>query len=96
MEDYINPFQFDVDKQRLICLSYGVLVPDKVAESLLSIEEIDVKQHEYFLEKQIQSNPSFHLPIKQSVRVQEHGKDDILEEWQKSGRSKQGYFAKAI
>lgn len=66
MEDYINPFQFDVDKQRLICLSYGVLVPDKVAESLLSIEEMDVKQHEDFLEKQIQSNPSFHLPIKRN------------------------------
>ena len=35
-----------MDKQRLVCLSYGVLVPDEVAESLLSIEEMGVKQHE--------------------------------------------------
>ena len=55
-----------MDKQRLVCLSYGVLVPDEVAKSLLSIEEMGVKQHEDFLENQIQSNPSFHLPIKRN------------------------------
>ena len=42
-----------MDKQRLVCLSYGVLVPDEVAKSLLSIEEMGVKQHEDFLENQI-------------------------------------------
>lgn len=65
-EDYINPFKVDVDKQRLVWLSSGVLVPDEVFESPLFIEEMGAKQHEEFLEKQIQSSPSFHLPIKKN------------------------------
>ena len=65
-EDYINPFQVDMDKQRLVCFRPGVPVRDEVAESLLSIEEMGAKQHKEFLEKQIQSNTSFHQAIKRN------------------------------
>ena len=30
-EGYLNPFQIHVDKQRLVCLSSGILVRDEVA-----------------------------------------------------------------
>ena len=65
-EDYINPFQVDVDKQRLVYFSSGVPVRDEVAESLLSIEEVGAKQHKEILEKQIQSYTSFHQLIKRN------------------------------
>ena len=76
-----------------MCLRSGVPVRDEVAKSLRSIEEICAKQHKEFLENQIQSNTNSHQP---SVRVQEHGEGDILEECQKIRRRKQGYFGRAI
>ena len=63
-EDYINPFQVDVDKQRLVCLSSGVPARVEIADSLPSIEEMGAKQHKDFLEKEIQSNTSFHQPTR--------------------------------
>ena len=65
-EDYINSFQVDVDNQRLRCLSSGNSVRDEFAESLHSIEEVGAEQHKEFLEKQIQSNISFHQPTERN------------------------------
>ena len=66
-EDYINPFQADVEKDKIVCLSSGVPVSQEIADSLLSLENNGKNQYKDFVNKRILTKEiAIHNPIKRN------------------------------
>ena len=66
-EDYINPFQADMKKDKLICLSSGVSVGEDIADCMLSLEKNGRNQYDDFICKSVGSKEvPMHHPIKRN------------------------------
>ena len=67
-EEYINPFNENLDKNTLYDLSSGTPIPEDVAEKLLLLPDDGRRMAEEFLkERLLSNNVSFHERIKRNI-----------------------------
>ena len=63
-EEYINPFNADLDKDALLNLSSGIHIPDDASNEILQIREIGEEKYDNFVKYHITSKDiGFHEPI---------------------------------
>ena len=63
-EEYINPFDADLDKDALLNLSSGIPIPDDASNEILRIREIGEEKYDDFVKYRITSKDiGFHEPI---------------------------------
>ena len=61
IEEYINPFGFDVEKDELVSLSSGVRLNNDATNFLLSINDVGKQKHQDFLENRLRKGDvAFH------------------------------------
>ena len=62
---YINPFEIDIDKDKLFCLSSALPVSEEISEHLLTLHEKGKSQYTEFVKKRLYTNERlFHEPFK--------------------------------
>ena len=67
IEDYINPFDLDVENEYLVCLSSGEPFSDEITDSILFVLWQGRILYEEFVEKSIKlGTVPFHDPIKKN------------------------------
>ena len=67
---YINPFEIDVDKDKVFCLSYALPVSEEISEHLLTLHEKGKNQYTEFVKKRLHTNEKlFHEPIKRNPKL---------------------------
>ena len=65
VEDYINPFGFDVEKDDLVSLSSGTPLNLDATDFLLSVRDVDKEKHQIFVDSRLRrKDVAFHDPIK--------------------------------
>ena len=63
--DFVNPFDSNIDKDKLLNLSSGIPVNDDLAEDILKIKDRGIDSYNEFVEKRIKSQAiKVHDPIK--------------------------------
>ena len=63
--DFVNPFDTDIDKDKLFNLSSGVQVEASIAEDILNVKDLGTKLYTNFVESRIKSTVAkIHDPIK--------------------------------
>ena len=64
-EEYVNPFGVNVDKEKLVNLSSGIALDDRIAAEILSTRSVGEKESQKFREERLESSQvKFHDPIK--------------------------------
>ena len=67
IEDYINPFDLDVENEYLVCMSSGEPFSDEITDSILFVLWQGRILYEEFVEKSIKlGTVPFHDPIKKN------------------------------
>ena len=67
---YINPFETDIDKDKLFCLSSALPVSEKLLEHLLILHEKGKSQYTEFVNKILHTKEKlFHKPIKRNPKL---------------------------
>ena len=65
--EYENPFGIHVNKEKLVNISFGVILDDHIAENILNVVDEGKSRIKVFRQKQlILKEISFHAPIKKS------------------------------
>ena len=68
--NYINPFEIDVDKAKLFCLSSALPVSEEISEHLLTLHEKGKSQYTEFIKKRLHANGKLFLePIKRNPKL---------------------------
>ena len=66
-KEYENPFGIHVNKEKLVNISFGVILDDHIAENILNVVDEGKSRIKVFRQKQlILKEISFHAPIKKS------------------------------
>ena len=67
---YINPFEIDIEKDKVFCLSYALPVSEEISEHLLTLHEKGKSQYTEFVKKRLHTNEKlFHEPIKRNPKL---------------------------
>ena len=69
--DFVNPFDSNIDKDKLLNLSSSIPINDGLAEDILKIKDRGIDSYNEFVEKRIKSQAiKVHDPIKRQKRAQ--------------------------